>query len=118
LECLKRTIATWSREQLFAFTEGRREVVWALERIVIWRDLFTDGARLLLQLAEAENETWGNSATGIFAQLFSPGYGPVSATEASLEERFPVMKEALVSDSPARREVVLKAVEAALQTQH
>jgi hypothetical protein len=115
---LERTIGTWSPEQLLRFTEGRREVVWALERIVIWRDLFCEGARLLLQLAESENETWGNNATGIFAQLFSPGHGPVSATEAPLEQRFPILKEALESNSPARRAVALKAVEAALQTQH
>lgn len=118
LSCLKRTIGTWSRERLLAFTEGRREVVWALERIVIWRELFCDGAILLLQLAEAENETWGNNASGIFAQLFSPGYGPVSATEASLDERFPILKEAFESNSPTRRAVALKAVEAALETQH
>jgi len=118
LDRLMRTVGTWDSGQLLEFTDGRREAVWALERIVIWRELFFDGARLLLQLAEAENETWGNNASGIFAQLFSPGYGPVSATEASLEERFPVLKEALESRSPARRAVGLKAADAALETQH
>ena len=118
LESLKRSIGSWSREQLVGFTEGRREVVWALERIVIWRDLFSDGARLLLQLAESENETWSNNASGIFAGLFSPGYGAVAPTEASLEERFPVLKEAFESDSSVRRLVALKAIEAALETGH
>lgn len=118
LECLKRTIGTWDRETLLRFTEGRREVVWALERIVIWRELFQDGARVILQLAESENETWGNNASGIFAGLFSPGYGPVAPTEASLEERFPVLKEALESDSSERRLVALKAADAALEAHH
>jgi hypothetical protein len=118
LECLKRTIGTWSPERLLAFTEGRREVIWALERIVVWHDLFTDAARLLLQLAEAENETWGNNARGIFARLFSPGYGAVAPTEASLEERFPILREALESESSERRRVALKAVEVALETRN
>jgi hypothetical protein len=118
LECLKRTIGTWSPERLLAFTEGRREVVWALERIVIWRELFSDAARLLLQLAESENETWGNNASGIFAGLFSPGYGAVAPTEASLEERFPILKEALESKSRERRRVALKAADVALKTHH
>ncbi len=118
LECLKRTIGTWSHERLLAFTEGRREGVWALERIVIWRELFTDAARLLLQLAESENETWGNNARGVFAGLFSPGYGAVAPTEASLEERFPILREALESESSERRRVALKAVEVALETHH
>ncbi len=118
LECLKRTVGTWSQEDLLAFTEGRREVVWALERIVVWRDLFPDAARLLLQLAEAENETYGNSASGIFVELFTPGYGPVASTEASLEDRFPILKEALESQDSSRRRVALKAVAAALKTHH
>src|SRR5207249_1775062 len=116
LECLKGTIGTWSPERLLAFTEGRSEVVWALERIVIWRELFADAARLLLQLAESENQTWSNNAKGIFAGLFSPGYGSVAPTEASLEERFPILKEALESDSGEKRRVALKAVEVALET--
>ena len=116
LECLKRTIGMWSPERLLAFTEGRREVVWALERIVIWHDLFAEAARLLLQLAESDNETWGNNARGIFAGLFSPGYGAVAPTEASLEERFPILKEALESESSGKRRVALKAVEVALET--
>lgn len=118
LECLKRTVGTWDREKLLSFTEGRREAVCALERIVIWRDLFADGSRLLLQLAESENETYGNNATGIFAGLFSPGYGAVAPTEASLEERFPVLKEALESNSSERRLIALKAADEALETHH
>ena len=81
LECLKRTIGKWTKEELLQFTTGRREVVWALEKIAVWRDLFGDAARLLLTLGEAENETYSNNASGIFAQLVSPARGQVAPTE-------------------------------------
>ena len=56
LKCLMRTIGTWDKETLLEFTEGRRSVIWALEKIAMWRKLFPDAARLLLALGETENE--------------------------------------------------------------
>ncbi len=75
LACLKRTVGIWSEEKLQQFTVGRREIVWALERIAMWRPLFADAARLLLTLGEAENESWANNASREFVELFSPGPG-------------------------------------------
>ena len=118
LSCLQRTIGTWSKEELLSFTTGRREVIWALEKIVIWRKLFTDGAYLLLALAEAENEDWGNNASGVFAGLFTPGHGSVAPTEASPQERFPVLREALEAESKERRQLALRACDTALETMH
>jgi len=118
LECVKRTIGSWSKEELLQFTTGRREVVWALEKIAMWRELFADAARQLLALGEAENETWSNNASGVFAGLFSPGPGRVAPTEASPQERFPILKEALESSSKERRLLALRACDRALKSQH
>lgn len=118
LACLKRTVGTWNKRELLQFTTGRREVVWALERIAIWKDLFADAARLLLALGESENETWTNNASGIFAGLFSLGYGKVAPTEAAPHERFAVLKEALESGSKERRLLALRACDVALEAQH
>ncbi len=118
LECLKNTIGTWSKEDLLTFTTGRREVVWALERIVMWRDLFHDAGRILVKLGEAEIETWANNASGLFAGLFSMGPGPVAPTEASPEERLPLLKEVLDSESNERRRLALKACDNALESYH
>ena len=74
LRCLMRTIGTWDREALLEFRDGRRSIVWALEKIAVWRELFTDAARLLLKLGEAENEVAANNASGVFAKLFSLGF--------------------------------------------
>jgi hypothetical protein len=118
LRYLQQTVGRWNKEKLLRFTTGRREVVWALEKIAMWRSLFMDAARLLLVLGEAENERWSNNASGVFIDLFSPGHGPVAPTEASPEERFPILKEALESDSQDRRILALRACEAALNTRN
>ena len=118
LECLKKTVGTWDKEELLQFTTGRREVVLALERIAMWRDLFSDAARLLLALGEAENEPWANNASGVFAQLFSPAYGKLAPTEAPFNERLPVLKEAFESGSKERRMLALRACNQALETEY
>ena len=48
----------------------RRNLVVALEKIAFREDTFEDGAGLLLRLAVAENEPWGNNATAQFKGLF------------------------------------------------
>jgi hypothetical protein len=119
LQSLNNTVGIWSKGELLDFTTGRREVVWALERIAVWRELFVGAARLLRKLADAENEKHiGNNATGVFAELFTPGQGPVAPSEASPEERFPVLKEALEHESKECRRIALLACDNALQTGH
>ena len=118
LRCLMRTIGTWNREDLFHFTIGRRDVIWALEKIAMKRDLFVDAARLLLTLGEAENEGWSNNASGVFAGLFSPGRRRVAPTEASPVERLPVLKEAFESGSKEQRLLALKACNEGLEFDH
>ena len=117
LECLKQTIGKRDRETLLRFT-GRRNVVWALEKIAIWRKLFPDAARLLLALGEAENERIANNASGVFAELFSLGRGAVAPTEAPPVERLPVLKEAFESGSKERRTLALKACREGLISDH
>ena len=118
LRCLMRTIGTWDRDALFQFTTGRRDVVWALEKIAMKRELFADAARLLLALGEAENEGWSNNASGVFAGLFSPGRGRVAPTEARPAERLPVLKEAFESGSKERRLLAVKACNEGLEFDH
>lgn len=118
LDCLNKTIGTWSEEKLKDFSEGRREIIHALERMVIWRDLFQGASLLLLKLAEAENESWANNATGVFSGLFSNAYGKVAPSEASPKEKFPVLKEALESHSKSRRLIALRACDRALEANH
>ncbi len=117
LKCLKQTIGKYNQETLLQFTAGRREVIWALEKIAFQKNLFTDAARLLLALGEAENEGYSNNASGVFAKLFSPGPGRAAPTGASPAKRFQVLREAFESDSKERQSLALKACSSALTSE-
>ena len=116
LGCLVKTLGNWDRETLLQFREGRRNVVWALQKIAVWRDLFSDAARLLLALGEAENEGFSNNASGVFTELFTPAPGRVAPTEAPPSKRLPILEEAFTSDSKERRALALKACNIALES--
>lgn len=115
---LKKIIGTLDKDRLLQFTTGRRNIIRALERIAVWDDCFIDAARLLLNLAEAENETYANNASGVFTGLFSLGYGRVAPTEATPCNRFPLLEEAFESGSKEKRLLVLKACDKALEISH
>lgn len=117
-EYLERTMGKWPLDELKKFETGRREVIYGLERIVFEPDLFTRGGTLLRNLAEAENEAWGNNATGLFTGLFSLGPGYVSITKTPPNMRLKLLKETLCSESESKRNLGLKACESALQTLH
>ena len=118
LRVLSRTLGSLTCDQLLQFTTGRRQVIFALEEIAVYEQLFADASELLLLLAEAENETWSNNATGVFCGLFGLGLGEVAPTEASPAQRFPVLEETLQSDSEKTRQIGLKACDKALESFH
>ena len=91
----------------------RRELVWMLEELVWWEDDFEIAAKLLLRLAWGENETYGNSATEIWARLFQVILG---GTGAAFETRFPVLKQALDNADRIIRRLGLRGLNSALQT--
>ena len=114
LRLLERTLGKMSKEDLLGFDEGRRDAVRALEHMTLHGDLFRPAAKLLLALAEAENETWSNNATGTFSGLFSLGYGDLAPTSLAPEHRLPVLTEALARGGK-RAEVALGAFNTALK---
>ena len=116
LNLLERTIGKMDRDELLKFDEGRRDVIWALEGLALYGELFRPSAQLLLSLAEAENETWSNNATGVFSGLFSLGYGELAATSLAPEQRLPILIAAL-RDNDLRAAIGLKAFDAALALQ-
>ncbi|MBX9636787.1 MAG: hypothetical protein K2Q45_04475 [Nitrosomonas sp.] len=112
IEC---TFGTWSRNELYAFKENRQSIVWTLEKIAVWKPTFVRAARILAQLAVAENATNSNNSTGTLLALFR--IGPEwAATEASPTERLPVLKEMLISDDDELKRIGLKVAESALHT--
>jgi hypothetical protein len=115
LRCLQRIIGKANTSELHEIREARQYLVWTLERLAVWNDCFTGSAELLLRLAEAENSTNGNNATGTFIQLFSlvPG---LAATQATASQRNDFLRDALDSNSAPRRRIALAAARSALST--
>ncbi len=116
LRCLENSIPNWGLDQIVQFRHGRRQTIEALERIAVWRELFHGAARILLLLAEGENESWANNATGVFVDLFSLAPGRVALSEASPEDRFPVLEEALLCGTEARQLIAVRACDSGLST--
>jgi hypothetical protein len=63
-------ISATSTEELQGATWIRRDLVWALEKLVWHRRTFGEAAHCLLRLALAENESFANNATGTWIDLF------------------------------------------------
>lgn len=74
--------------------DARRNLIWCLEHLCFPADTFEKGAWILAKLSLAENERWGNNATGIFEQLF---HVELPGTSASLQQRLNVIKRLSLS---------------------
>jgi len=102
-------------ESLRKSKESRRDLVRALELLVLEPNTFPDAAELLLKLAAAENEGWANNATGAFKQLFNLH---LSGTKVPAIERLGVITAGLESNEPDIRRVAIDALGAALNFRH
>lgn len=59
-----------SKTELLSVGPGRRNIIWALEKLCFREDTFEFAAKVLYAFSVSENETWANNATGQFVQLF------------------------------------------------
>src|SRR6185312_12395948 len=104
---LERVFGGLSHEQLKAVGgDTRRHLVWALEKMAFREDTFEKAAFLMLAFAAAENETWGNNATGQFKHLF-PVFG--ASTAAGPTARLQVLDELIAANDPLRMPLVVDA---------
>ena len=85
----------------------RHHLVWALEKIAFHPHTFEDGARLLLRLAAADNETGDNHATGRFKALFPILLG---GTAADGTARLSFLDEVASTEDSAQRAIVAEAL--------
>ncbi len=112
-EAIDSAFGSWSIEELKNVKLGRRNLVWALEKLCFWEDTFYTSARVLLAFAAAENETWSNNATGQFLQLF---HVFLSGTQTPAEKRLKIIDEALNRAEDEYIVIGLEALGAAIQT--
>jgi hypothetical protein len=110
---LYRVVVLLSHEQILTIEDKvRRNLVWTLEMLCFHSNLFEESAWVLFLLAVAENETWGNNATGMFSQLFRV---QLSGTNAVPSIRFALLRKALNLDEEQVDLVILKALEQAIK---
>ncbi|MFQ5853148.1 MAG: hypothetical protein ACE5JU_21525 [Candidatus Binatia bacterium] len=113
IAALERLIRPLPREALLEFTEGRRSVVWTLQSLAWTPATFFDAGRLLLLLADAENERFSNNAQGVWGGLFRIYLG---GTAVPAVERHPLIREALESETISIRTLGVKAIESCFET--
>jgi len=112
---LNRLLGSSTIEELESFNSGRRHTVWALEKLVFRKETFPDAANLLMRLGAAENEDWGNNATGQFKSLFKLH---LSGTEADPKMKHELLNDGLNSPDPRIRKICIDALESMLTTHH
>ncbi len=116
LEALNRAFGGWEIEELKTKVgPGRRNLVWALEKLSFRENLFEEAVKLIYKFAVSENENFSNNATGQFIQFFQirlPG------TEASLEKRFDIIDYGLGQTEKRYKELAFAAMSAGLNTDH
>jgi len=115
LRALRRVIGNATVEELKAATKSRREIVWALEELLWREDTFESTAELLLNLAVAENENFGNNASQIWVSAFQTMLG---RTAAGPIVRARVLGRAAADNDPRARKLTADAIGAALRSEH
>lgn len=87
-DLLWRVFGEMSTESLLLIKDGRRNLVWTIQKLCFDKRTFRIGTKLLIKLAMAENEFWGNNATNEAITLFHV-YLP--GTEADLDARIEII---------------------------
>lgn len=111
----KRNFYNKTTEELLKIEDGRRNIVWTLEKLCFDKRTFADSVKVLLQFAIAENETWSNNATGQFLQLFNTH---LSGTEADLNERWKIIEWALNQGDTQYYKFAIQALKRGLNLGH
>lgn len=112
--CLWRLLSPMTIPQLQKIDEGRRHLVWALEKICFKPETFEKGAKMMMRLAVAENEpNIGNNATGVLKELF---HVLLPGTLANLSQRAAILDWAM--NTQETTEIGLACLRSSLATDH
>jgi hypothetical protein len=94
-------------EMLRDRVDVRRNLVFALQRLAHRQVSFADAEAALFRLAQAENETYSNNATGVWGGIYA---APYNLTPLPLASRFELLKRRMSESDPQRRTVALNGV--------
>ena len=87
--------------------DARRVLVGALAKLTWRTDAFRDSVTSLALLAEAENESWSNNATGEFVACYQIQLG---GTAVPYQDRLPVLDDLLALDRIKITQLVIQAL--------
>lgn len=110
-DLLWRVFGENSTESLLLIKDGRRNLVWTIQKLCFDKRTFRIGTRLLIKFALAENETWGNNATNEAITLFHV-YLP--GTEADLDARMEIINWVRTLDGA--EDLLIKILSSALMS--
>lgn len=114
MSTIDREFGELTLEELAAVRQGRRYLVWALEKLAFRKSTFERAARLLRKLGAAETEDHiSNNASGQFKGLYRLY---LSGTEADPEVRLKVLDEGLKSTLRSERDLCIDALGGMLDT--
>ncbi|MEJ8819458.1 hypothetical protein [Lacibacter sp. H407] len=94
-KALVKAFLNLSKLQIEELREGRRNLVWALEKLCFREETFDEAVKVMAAFSVGENENIGNNATNQFLQLFHiflPG------TTTNLERRWRIVEYCLAKD--------------------
>ena len=100
-----------TNEELIKIKEGRRNLVWALEKLCFRKESFTKAIKVLFVFAKSENENIGNNSTGQLLHLF---HIHLAGTETSLDDRYQILKAFLAKTDEKSKSLALKCISSAL----
>ncbi|WP_439490306.1 hypothetical protein [Algoriphagus sp.] len=102
-------------KNILLWKEGRRNMVWALEKLVFRHDLFYQAGIVLARFAAAENEDFANNSFNQFLQLFHiflPG------TEANFEQRIDLLEYCIQQPEENFKVLAISSIRSAFKTHH
>lgn len=112
---LTRLYSLKSKDELLSIKEGRRNLVWVLEKLCFDKRTFSDSIKVLYSFAVAENETWSNNATGQLIQLFNI---QLAGTEVDLGERWKIIEWGLNRKDKEYKKLAFRAMATGLSFGH
>lgn len=116
MSTLSRVFGALSVDDLRSTGNGRRYIVWALEKLAFRKVSFAAAATLLRRLAAAETEdNVSNNASGQFKQLYQLY---LSGTQAPPADRLLILDEGFSSGEESERDSSFEALTEMLKTSH
>jgi len=113
-ELLYRTFKSISDKQIKEIGgNARRSLIWALEMLVFHDVLFEKSSWCLFKLAQFENESYGNNATGQFSQLFRL---QLSGTQANFKQRLTILNKVARLNKESADSVLIEAIKVAIDS--